>query len=117
MLKGVSPSTTVGTPYWRYQRESEPPTRMFTAGVSPSTSAATWAVRRRSGRFDLDPHQALLAEAHHPGRADIAADVGVAPRVRNVLHHVAGAERAHILLVARQGEHDLAHPGIAVLGE
>src|ERR1700730_7167793 len=46
MLKGVSPSTTVGTPYRRYQRESEPPTRMFTAGVSPSTSAATCTVRR-----------------------------------------------------------------------
>src|SRR5205823_7998213 len=46
MLKGVNPSTTVGTPYLRYQRESEPPTRMFTADFSPSTSAATWAVRR-----------------------------------------------------------------------
>src|ERR1700729_4166609 len=45
MLNGVRPSTTVGTPAGRYQRESEPPTRMFTAGAVPSTSAATLAVR------------------------------------------------------------------------
>ena len=75
------------------------------------------AVRRRSRRFDLDPHQALLAEAHDPRRTDIAADIGVAPRVRDVLQQVAGAERAHILLVAREREHDLARPGVAMLGQ
>ena len=75
------------------------------------------AVRRRARRLDLDPHQALLAEAHDLGRADIAADVGVALGVRDVLQHPAGAERAHVLLVAGERQHDLARPGVAVLGE
>ena len=70
------------------------------------------AVRSNTCRLDLDPQQAFFAEADHHRRADVTADIGVATRLRNVLEQVAGAERAHILLVASKRQDHLAAPGM-----
>ena len=100
MLKGVRPSTTVGTPCRRYQRESEPPTRMFTAGAVPSTFGrdARRCARRSRGRVGVKlgskrrmarqvtpssgPAIVELGHQHVGGDADGQADVGAGDGVR-----------------------------------
>ena len=85
--------------------------RSRSMALTPLCTCAPCAATPRG--LDLDPQQSLLAEAHDHGRADVAADVGVAARLGHVLEQIAGAERAHVLLVARQREDDLAAPGLA----
>ena len=69
---------------------------------------------RRARRLDLDPHQALLAEAHDVGEPTSPQMLASPLACGTCSIMPAGAERAHVLLVAGERQHDLARPGVAM---
>ena len=72
-------------------------------------------VVRDSRRLELDPDVALLADTNHARRAGVGVEHCVAHRLLDVREQVLRAPPPAGLLVADEGEHDLAVPGVAEL--
>ena len=68
-------------------------------------------------RAQLEPELPLLAEAHHPGRARVAAHHGVAGDLGHLRQKVPGAPDATRLLIAGECQDELARQVLALLGE